>query len=550
MAKNRAIVIGLDGATFALIEPWVGEGKLPNFRRLMREGAWGPLRSVFPPITPPAFASFLTGRNPGKHGVYDFYGAEPGGYGVRPVNGSSMRSETFADILSSAGRKVGLVNVPMTYPPRPVNGFVVTGMLTPAGVPYTYPEQLQQELDRMGYRIEVESWYHPGIEEQLLSDILDVERRRAKALDKLVREHPWDLLVCVFRSTDHASHYFWRFMDPQHPAYREENAARYGDYVYRAYRECDDILGGILDAIDDDVTLLVMSDHGFGRECKTVHLSNWLSKVGLLRFRRNALTRIKKLLSDLGLSADNIVTTVAALGLQPTLRRMSRDVKSRLYDALVLSYSDVDWSRTKAFSRGQIGQIYLNVRGRQPQGIVDPDGEYAHLRAGIVDALMELRDPDDGRPMVDRCYVKEEMYSGDCLNSAPDIFVQWRDMEYWAYHVLAGGRRIVAPNLAAQSGGHRMDGILLVRGPGVRPGYRVQEASILDLAPTLLHLLEVPVPRDMDGQVLRSVFDESTSIAQRPVTYSDGAGRVEEEYVYSKEEEKQILERLKQFGYE
>ncbi len=242
--------------------------------------------------------------------------------------------------------------------------------------------------------------------------------------------------------------------------------------------------------------------------------------------------------------------TLGRFRLEKLVTRVSRETKSKVFSSFFLSYADVDWSRTRAYARGQIGQIFLNVRGREPEGIVEPGEEYNTLRAEIADRLREMRDPDTGELMVDQLYFKEELYSGARTEDAPDVLIEWRDMEYWAFDMLAGGRRIVAPNLPTRSGGHRMNGVFLACGPDIARGRELEGARITDVTPTILHLMGLPVPDRMDGRVLQDVFAEGSEPACRPVTHESVNGSREKEATgYSPEEELQVKERLHQLGY-
>lgn len=548
--SRRLLIVGLDGGTFDVIAPLCREGRLPTFQRLVAAGASGHLESTVPPITPPAFASLLTGCNPGKHGVFDFYGREPGGYNPTPNNGASIKAETLPRILSRHGRRVGSVNVPMTYPPALVNGFIVTDFMTPPGAPYTYPADLQAELDAMGYKIELDQWYRRGHELEMMEAIVSLLRLQERAVRKLMTEREWDLLAVVFRATDLAQHYFWRFMDPGHPHYTPEEHRKYGQLIARAYEECDAAIARLMETAGPDTNVLVVSDHGFGRETKMVHLSNWLHRLGYLRFNQSPLGRLKKLTFDLGLTADNVMNTLGRLGIEKIFTRASRETKSRIFKSLFLNYGDIDWSATRAYSRGQIGQVFLNVRGREPEGIVDPGQEYYALRAEIVERLLEMKDPDTGQHMVDQVHLKEEVFTGSHTDEGPDIVIDWRDMEYWAFDVLAGGRKIVAPNLRTRSGGHRMNGIVLGAGPDLAAGKRLEGARIIDIAPTALHLLGLPVPSHMDGRVLLEAFAEGSRPAATPVSYETTNGsKPGESTGYTAEQEAKVKERLRQLGY-
>lgn len=547
---SKVLLVGLDGGTLDVIRPLCAQGRLPTFKRLIDDGASADLESTIPPFTPPAFASLLTGCNPGKHGVFDFYSREPGGYNPIPANGATIKVETMPRILSRQNRKVASVNVPMSYPPTPINGVMVTDMMTPPGAAYTYPVELQAELDAMGYRIELDEWYHRGQERETLDSILAVMRLQEQANHKLLGEGEWDLYQLVFRSTDLAQHYFWRFMDPGHPDYTEAEHREFGDLIPRVYEECDAAIARLMETAGPQANTFVVSDHGFGRETKMVHLSNWLHRLGYMRFNQSPLGRLKKLTFDLGLTADNVMNTLGRLKIEKLFTRASRETKSKIFSSFFLSYADVDWAQTKAYARGQIGQIFLNVRGREPEGIVDPGAEYYELRAEIVQKLLEMKDPETREPMVDRVHLKEEVFSGKQLDDAPDITIDWRDMEYWAFDILAGGRKIVTPNLRTRSGGHRMNGIFLASGPDIAKGCGAEKPNIVDVAPTVLHLLELPVPSHMDGRVLKEVFAEGSRASNVDVAYEQTNGAHHGETAgYTAEQEEKVKERLRQLGY-
>jgi predicted AlkP superfamily phosphohydrolase/phosphomutase len=375
-------------------------------------------------------------------------------------------------------------------------------------------------------------------------------RVQEQANHKFLRESEWDLYQLVFRSTDLAQHYFWRFMDPGHPDYTEEEGRQFGDLIPRVYEEVDAAIARLIETAGPNANTIVVSDHGFGRETKMVHLSTWLHRLGYMRFNQSPLGRLKKLTFDLGLTADNVMNMLGRLGIEKLFTRASRDTKAKIFNSFFLSYADVDWASTKAYARGQIGQIFLNVRGREPEGTVDPGAEYYELRAEIVEALLKMKDPDTREPMVDRVHLKEEVFSGKHADDAPDITIDWRDMEYWAFDILSGGRKIVTPNLRTRSGGHRMNGIFLARGPEIARGQALDDPKIIDVAPTLLHLLGLPVPTHMDGRVLTDAFAQGSRAASADVAYEQTNGTHHGETAgYTAEQEEKVKERLRQLGY-
>ena len=205
----KVFVVGLDGATLDLIAPWAAQGELPTLARIMREGAYGDLCTVIPPMTAPAWTSFMTGVNPGRHGIIDFVQRRAGSYAIAPVNGSHRRARSLWDLAGAAGRQVGAINVPLTYPPEPVNGFMVTGMLTPSeasapGQTYTWPPELADELDRAvgGYRIHMKPSYARGSVDEFLDDLPVLTRKQVAAAQHLMRNREWDLFALVLRGVD------------------------------------------------------------------------------------------------------------------------------------------------------------------------------------------------------------------------------------------------------------------------------------------------------------------------------------------------------------
>ncbi len=546
----RVLLIALDGATFDVIRPLIDRGRLPTFARLLAEGASGELKSTYPAVTPPAFASMLTGCNPGKHGVYDFFSRLPNAYDFVPSSGGLIRTEALHQIIARHGLTAGVMNIPMTFPPAALpGGYVVAGLETPPRAAYTQPRALQQELERQfGYRIELDRWYRPGEEASEMDAILSLADVHRRAALHLMASRPSDFMGVAFRAPDHAQHYFWRFYDPDHPAYDRAEADRYGDFIPRAYEACDRAIADLMEAAGSDATVVVTSDHGFGRETKMVHLNNWLRRGGFMHFKGGALGRLKQSAFELGLTVDNAMNLLGRLHLEKLFTGVSRTTKASIFSRVFLSYDDIDWTRTQAYARGQIGQIFLNVRGREPRGIVAQGAEYIATRQRIIDELMKLRDPETSELIVERCHVREELYSGELADAAPDIVIDWKGMEYWSFDVLSGGRKIIGPNLLTRSGGHQMNGIFLAHGPGIAADTRLTGANIVDVAPTVLQLMQLPVPDHFDGRVLMEIFRERPPEAQREFVAA-AANAYSDDDAYSAEDEAAVRERLRQLGY-
>jgi predicted AlkP superfamily phosphohydrolase/phosphomutase len=542
----------LDGATLDLIRPWADEGRLPTFARIIKEGTCGKLISTVPPVTGPAWVSFMTGKNPGKHGVGDFMRRVSDDYRLCPMDSSSIKAVPFWVTAGHWGKKVGIVNVPVTYPPYEVNGFMISGLLTPRSSSiFTYPDSLAQELEEEvgNYRINLDHFYAKGIADRFIDDLRQLVDTRTKAVEYLMTKHEWDLFMVHYIATDWVQHFLWHCMDHSHPQFDEAEAASYGDSILEIYQRVDAALGRLIERLDDDVVLLVMSDHGFGPFYKYIYLNNWLLQENLLQLKRDFLTRVRAFLFRVGFTPSALYRGLAKTKLVKIAFRAQKKQRYELLRSLFLSSGDIDWRKTKAYSFGNVGQISINLKGREPQGIVEPGREYEELREQIVALLAELRDPDRGDRVMEHIYRREEVYSGDYVEQMADILMLPLNLECLATGLSEFVSNDIFGPSFAYTGTHRMEGMFMLRGNGLKRAYDALDAKIIDMAPTILHLLGLPVPRDMDGKVLTEVFDQQF-LGSRAVEYTDeevplrfsGTG-------LSDDEAEQVRERLKGLGY-
>ncbi len=554
--RKRVLIVGLDGATWDLAGPWAEQGHLPTIRRLRLEGAWGTLQSTVPALSPPAWTSIITGQNPGKHGVYDFVRREPGSYRLQTMRRDFRRFRTIFRHLSDEGRRVAAVNIPMTYPPEEINGLFVAGLGAPTNGPFAKPDGLRTDLLRRGYRIEPRISFAPGNERAYVTELRDTTKLRANIALDLYRQEPWDLFMVVFRAPDEAVSFLWHLMDNSHPWHDPELAAEFGDAIQRVYQDADQALADFLDVMPDDTNLLAVSDHGGGPLLREVYLNNWLAQQGWLSFRDDEAARSNRTawLRRLGLTRESLSRRLKGTPLHRLQDWVPLSWQHRLFPAATPTLADaVDWSRTRAYSFGYIGQIYVNLRGREPQGIVEPGAEYETLLSEISSALSELRDDQDGQPVVDRVYRRDKLYAGPYAGEGPDLNLIMRDMSYITHprRELAH-RDVFGPVTTNESGTHRVDGLFLAYGPAVAAGQEISGARVVDIAPTVYHLLGLPVPAGMDGQVLVTALD-GHFMDGHPVTRDERAGELPDttqgEATWSAEEEAEILERLRHLGY-
>lgn len=552
--KNRKVmVIGLDGATFDLIRPWIEDGTMPTLQRLVKGGASGVLTTTLPPISSSAWVSFATGKNPGKHGLVDFVHPRPNSYQISIVSPQQRASKAIWNLLSDAGRRVGIVGMPVTYPPEEVNGYMVSDFLTPsASDDYTYPPSLADELERAmgGFPLLPDERYRSTkFTDKFIADMVtDVERRLEGALYLLDNKEA-DLFFILFWSNDMLQHETWSLLDETHPDHDPRAGERYRSLVVDFHRKLDHAVGRLLEKAGPEDLVIVMSDHGFGPVHSFFLVNNWLREAGFLKLKKKPLTRLKYALFRLGFAPLGVFRLVKVLRLGFLRRRFRFQRGGGLMKRLFLSFADVDWARTKAFAVGSFGQIYINQVGQRPQGIVQPGKEYEELREEIAAQALELLDPRTGQRVVDRVHRREEIYSGPLVEKAPDLVLQSRNWEYMAFgHADFGASHVVEP-IVGMSGHHRPDGVVMLAGQGIEAGVELDGANITDLAPTILYAMGIPIPFDMDGRVLTDAFTPDYLSAVK-VQYSDELSeRPTGEGQYSEEDAEEIKERLRGLGY-
>jgi predicted AlkP superfamily phosphohydrolase/phosphomutase len=564
----KAVIIGLDAATWTLIRPWMAEGGMPNLARLMKAGVSGKLESILPPITPPAWTSFMTGKNPGKHGIFNFVEAEQGAYAMNYINASSRRSPTLWKLLNDAGFTVGTMNIPFTYPPEKLNGFQISGLDTPSATsPFVHPPQLKQEFEHNGLKIAHDLRYLGFMStderrDQVLAEMQTVDEQWTRAALYLLEKHPQDVMMFVFMSIDTVQHYFWQYMDHTHFLHAAETGPRFRNAVRNVYERLDVATGRLIEKLPADTTVFVVSDHGGGPVSdRTIYLNRYLAQLGLLHYRENKS-------SALGQFGRKVLRSAYSL-LRSSLPPRQKSLLAELFPALrkkaeltYTSFASIDWTRTKAYCSEVLAappSIWINLKGEKPSGIVEP-GEYPELIGFIIKKLRELKDPRTGEPIVARVYRREDIFHGPFAAEGADLIIDWwsEDSQLGTEPSFPEERdnppvviREHRPSGKSEWGGtHRLNGILVASGPAVKKGAEIDNARLIDLAPTLLHLFGVPVPEDMDGRVLVEAF-RPDFLAARPVKAGAATGTSggDRSSGYTDEESAKVEERLQALGY-
>jgi predicted AlkP superfamily phosphohydrolase/phosphomutase len=544
------MIIGLDGATFDIIKPMVQAGFLPTFANLISQGVHGPLKAWPNLNSAAAWSSIVTGYNPGMHGVHDFGSAPPQrGYTWHPMTALDRKKDPFWRLLSARGKRVNIINVPISYPADPVNGFMLAGMDTPglSSHGFAHPPELQAELDRQGisYIIDVPnlgdlSRKHP---DQLPIEVKKMVEARSRTILYLMKK-PWDAFMAVFVAPDRVQHYYWP---------KEEFSLEKSEWapIREIYQLIDSFLGDVLTRMDKDTTILLVSDHGFGSILEANRLLNHLfAKLGLLNFRQGPNRLQGRLLKALLLYGRRYIP----YRLQYPLSRIFR--KLHIQAVSESMFAGIDWSRTQAFASPHGGQVFINLKGRQPEGTVSSE-DYPSLRETLRGILQDLIDPTTGIRVIKEVHLRENIFRGPHSDPAGDLVIEW--------NIEALGKALCSPTPGHQAsvsiskdlrffqewtGTHRSFGIFIAYGPQIKKGETISTATQYDITPTLLYLQGHPIPNDMDGKVLTDIFTED-HLNHHPIQYSEPPNiqwKVSADELDAEEKQK-IEERLRGLGY-
>lgn len=509
--KHKVLVIGFDGATFELLDPWIKDGQLPILAQLIDRGVHTNLKSVLSMRTAPSWSSIVTGKNPGKHGIFDFTTRKKNEYGFMLLNASFRKSKDIWQIISEYGRKVVVVNVPFTYPPREVNGCIISGLLTPPSAhKWIYPQSLAQELSKKigKFDVHLSKAYIEGKEQEFLEEIHRITDKIAATTFYLMREIKWDFFMVVFYETDIVQHRFWKYLDPNHPHYIDSKARCIRPLVIEFYKKLDALVGQMISMGGPHTSTMILSDHGFGPNCKRVYLNRLLINMRLMKIKNNYKTFFKRTFFELGINPNILYKYLLRINF-PKLQNLigKADREKVPFSPLFLSLKDVDWPNTKAFAPPGQGGIFINLKGREPCGTIEPGHAYEEIREEIIGKLSLLEDPVTGSRIFEKVLKKEQVYSGEFVNNAPDIvLLPHRTFSIFPQAWFGSKSWIGEPvNL---SGRHDIDGILIMYGSPFKKGKTIHRAYLYDIAPTILYLLGMPIPSDLDGEVLIQAFDE------------------------------------------
>lgn len=494
----RILVFVLSEASPELIRRWAGEGKLPFFARMMRSGSAGELCSQVPFVTAQSFADIYTGRRGQEHGIFDFVQRNEQGR-FKEVTRESIRCTTIWDLIEQAGKTCAFVNLPLTWPPRSVNGYMISGQDSPvADRRIAAPPALYDALTAKLGRYHLKDIFPGGRSKQDYLELLAREIDwQSDLLAELIGAHACDYFMTFFSATAMAQHYFWTEMEQA----RKDDP--YAGLIERVYARLDAQLARLSKLAGPEARIFVISECGAGPLKYGVNVNAWLHEHGFLQYRppsRGTRYRVD-VLETLLMSAKRYLPEA----IKSYLARRHPGLKAGAEDHLAVA--DIDWTTTTAYSRGKEGAIFVNLAGREAQGIVEPGPQYEEVVGRIIDELSRLTDPDTGQPVTSKVHRREGLYPGCRHPGAPDLIIEWVDGQYMPMEAQRSRQQIFGPRFRASmrwptSGSHRINGIFFANGPGIAAGHRVTGAGTLDLLPTWLRMLGVTPPADLPGRVL------------------------------------------------
>ena len=495
----KVIIVSFDGGVWSNLIPIANAGIMPNLKRLLDEGKYGNLESTIPPVTPPAWTAFMTGCNPGKTGVFDFYELQEKSYKLSLTTSASIQVPTLWKILSDNGYKVGVVDVPINYPPSPVNGFMISGWERPSNKKvFTYPPDLGAKLiEKLGdYPICLTTFDRQGTKDiNYLNSLIEITSKVGNAALWLLETEPVDFFMVHFQTTDIIQHGFWNEIATFDFNSKDPVMQKIWDY----YRNADKYLGEIKSKTSSDGNFFLVSDHGFGGVKRRMAINVWLKENGYLKLKEDFNTKLRTSVKSTAIKVVNKVDALARLK-----NRIKRKTQENLDQRIIVprDFDPIDYSETRAFSSiGTVfGTIQINIAEREEDGIVSSD-ESENLKSEIIEKLLNVRDPLSGKPYIKKIVRKEEIYSGKALNKIPDLILIPNEGFYFFQGTKE--KELFHDAHELSEGNHVMEGIVAISGSLSRT-IDLCNAKITDITPTILNLFGINIPAHIDGKSLFS----------------------------------------------
>ncbi|MGR3309679.1 MAG: alkaline phosphatase family protein [Candidatus Brocadiales bacterium] len=458
---GKVLIIGLDSAPPGLIfDKWLNE--LPNIKRLISKGIYGELESTIPAITCPAWPSMMTSANPGRLGLYGFRNRIRYDYNTLAyANSTLVKEDTVWDILSRHGKKVILIGIPLTYPPKPVNGCMITCFMTPDTKSlYTYPAELKPEVEAIsdGYILDVDDFRNED-KKPILKTVYEMTQKRFKIAKNFIQTKEWDFFMMVEMGPDRIQHVFWKFFDETHPKHQSNSG--YENVIYEYYKYIDREIGETLSLVPEDTLVLVVSDHGVKRMDGGIRINEWLINNGYLKLVKypSEVTPFNKL--------------------------------------------EIDWENTTAWGEGgYYGRLFMNVKGREPKGRVARQN-YEHVRNELIEGIKSIRD-ENGKDINTSIFKPEDIYS-KCAGIPPDLIIYFGDL-YWRSIGSVGGAKTIwadENDTGPDDANHSQHGMFIMSNGHNQREERRNGLHLMDVAPTVLNYMGIEVPDSMEGKIIK-----------------------------------------------
>ncbi len=484
----KLAVVGLDGAAFELLDPWIEEGILPNLKKLKEEGTYADMESVLPPVTSPNWKAYATGKNPGKLGIFWWENIDFKTQRVYYPTERKFLHDEIWDYLDSNNFKVGIMGMPTTYPPHPINGFFVSIGPDAQKDDFTYPSQIEDELtSKYNVKVQTDAMIksNPG---QASEEIYKIIEGQFDAALNYAEEYDVDFLQISIFHINVLQHFFWN-----------------DEKTKKAWKIIDKKIGEVYNRADN---VLFMSDHGCNKIEHVFNINTWLEKEGYLKTKFN----FSDLLNMFNLNKERLARIAKKLHLKDFLNKvLPESTKASIpSDSGEIKKegktSKIDWERTKVFASGQ-GPIYINK---------DAVNDVEALKSELIDKLEKVKDPKSGDKIVKKVYRKEEIYEGKFIDAAPDLII---DQEK-GVHIPGGiGKKDIFDFSEKWKAENKKHGLFGAVGKDIDDLGKIKNVSILDLAPTILYMYGAPIPKDLDGKVIKKIFKEDSEILKRDVQY-------------------------------
>ncbi|MBN2088909.1 alkaline phosphatase family protein [candidate division KSB1 bacterium] len=540
--EKKVCVIGLDGGTWTVFKPLLKF--LPNLERLVAEGVSGTLNSVIPPVTAPAWVSFATGKNPGQHGIFDFRQFNRLNNRIQFNNSSSVHAATIWQLMNQAGKKSITLNVPLTYPISPVNGIMISGMMSPGATGkieerICFPKNIAQELNQRfpDYRLFVSQdlYYEKGLETFLL-EVKKVTQARGELALFLMQHYDWDFFMVHFQNLDSVQHALWPILMNiiQNPEKFIEHP------LFDFLKTLDRIIGQIKEKLEPTTALIILSDHGFGPLNKLFNLNAWLHQESLLAVNRfgkfykwflNQLYKPIRLGYRLKLEQWNITNLIL----------------SRFHQKLnqVIQQIDIDWNKTKVYILPGpfiYGLLYFNISRE--------DEKFQILKGELIQKLEKMIDEETGERIVEQIFDVDKIYDVLKPEISPNLIIQFKPGYICFSNPISkkSENKLILPT-QRDHGTHQVEGMIIFHGEEFKKNTRIENAGIIDLLPTILAILQIPIPAALDGKILNEIFLLPENLKSVQSSKEATEQSTNENFQYSAQEHDEVANRLKELGY-